>query len=154
MRRSALSLALYSAIAVLFATSGCASAFMAGSEPSKVPPADPEVVYTSGVCEDLTNGSSVNAEGISYYLEPGGAALQEFAKGNGARITNHWAAADGEHYFTYVRTAHGYEIVIPADRGPQATRFVYLKGTFKAQTIDGTLRPSGEPRFKCPLARQ
>jgi len=142
----------------LLATLGTAcspNTFMAAGRTSDAPPPSPSAVYVASACVNLANGGTVPAHGLRYYVERGNAAIHEFdANGeNGTRTANTWHAADGQHFFMWVRRGHGYEIVLPKDGGPVAKRFIYLHGTYKAYREGEVLKVSGSPALMCPLAK-
>jgi hypothetical protein len=142
----------------LWAT-GCASMFMAGSNPVSGPPASPEAVCKVPTCTMVSdNSQTAGPANQTYYLGREGHALVlfELDQGHsGAKITNHWSDEQGDHFFTYVRTSHGWEYIIPRDRSQPGVRLVYPKGTYATGTVNGTTRVvQGSPMLRCPLVCQ
>ena len=150
------------AVALLaLATAGCAAgSFLVGAQMHDTgAPAGASAIYTIATCESLTGAAPVaGPAGTQYYLELGGAqpSLYELdASGNGARIVNHWTDAEGDHFFTYVKTSGAWHYVIPKDAAQPAMRFAYeAKGTWDTVTEGGVIKPTGNPSWKCPLAKK
>lgn len=138
-----------------YALFGCASAFMSGSEPAKTPPANPKATFVVKSCTLITDGSTVNIPGgITYYLDEdsAGTSLYEFdSAGRGAKFTNNFSDSEGLHFINYVKTSHGYEIIVPQSAGQQGKRLVYIKGSFKAYDDAGIMKFRGAPGYDCPF---
>ncbi|HSA21296.1 MAG TPA: hypothetical protein P5076_07600, partial [Myxococcota bacterium] len=99
------------------AAAGCtAGFFLVGAQMHDTgAPAGAGAIFTIATCESLTGAAPVaGPAGIQYYLDLAGAqpSLYELdAAGNGARIVNHWVDAEGDHFFTYVKTAGAWHYV-------------------------------------------
>ena len=86
----------------------------------------------------------------SQYPRPGSTAFD--ARGNGAKITNHWQDAEGLHFFTYVRTSHAYELVLPENHKQAGKRRVFPRGTYQtSEDAGGVVRPGGSPGATCEM---
>ncbi|MFO0549011.1 MAG: hypothetical protein U0271_11530 [Polyangiaceae bacterium] len=145
------------AVASLGFGTGCTANFMmVGSNQAEAPPASPEATYKVPKCVMVgTDQSTVAGPTGSYYLatEDGKLVLYEMDGGSGARIDNHWTDADGDHFFTYVRSRQGWHYVIPKDRTQPGKRYVLglgLKYTYE-QREDGALHPIGDPAAMCEM---
>ena len=133
---------------------GCASMFLNGgrfadgSEKGRV-----IAKYKVESCVG-TDGSPMQAPDAEYWLlkEPSGAlALAEMdARGEGTVITNTWASADGDHFFTWVMSS-GWEFVIPRDLNQAGTRIVYV-GVANTKSGEVT-KPTSAPSAKCAMPR-
>jgi len=97
----------------------CASAFMEGSKPVTGAPPAPLAVCTVPSCTMAANNAPMaGPTGQTYYVARGsaGPVLYELDRNQkGAAITNHWRDAQGDHFFTYVRTSHAWEYILPHD---------------------------------------
>jgi hypothetical protein len=122
-------------------------------------PEDASAILTAPVCESLRGGKSVaGPAGVKYHLMLGLAtpSLYELDDtGSGARILNHWADADGYHFFSYVATSGAWHYVFPKDATQTAMRYAYeTNGTWSTIDVDGVIKPTGTPAWKCPLIKQ
>ena len=134
----------------------CASAFMEGSKPVTGAPPAPLAVCTVPSCTMAANNAPMaGPTGQTYYVARGsaGPVLYELDRNQkGAAITNHWRDAQGDHFFTYVRTSHAWEYILPHDANQAGVRLVYLKGTYVAGPVAGTIRVTfGTPTARCPM---
>ncbi len=152
-------MAMITALAILCA--GCTAGFyLVGAEMhERGAPAGAGAVYTAPLCESTGGAGSVaGPAGIQYHLELGGAqpALYELdAAGNGARIVNHWTDAEGDHFFTYVKTAGAWHYVFPADAAQPPVRYAYeANGAWNTLAEGAVIKPTGTPSWKCPLVKQ
>jgi hypothetical protein len=111
--------------------------------------------YTVEPCVLIADDTKLGAPEVEYWLIKDGEGIALFERdkaGEGSIIENHWSAKDGDHFFVYVRTSHGWEYILPEDRGQDAVRLVYLKGSYeKNEGEDGVTRPGGKPAAKCVL---
>lgn len=144
---------------VVLLIGGCASTFMAGSQPHKGVPANVVAVYTVPKCINQNNDSTIDGpRGITYYLvktESGPVLYELDQKGSGAAITNYWKDENGMNFLTYVKTSHGWQYVIPDDKTKPAVRKCYVRGTFRVMSVDGVLKvTSGSPTFSCKMILQ
>ena len=144
---------------VVLLIGGCASTFMAGSQPHKGVPANVVAVYTVPKCINQNNDSTIDGpRGITYYLvktESGPVLYELDQKGSGAAITNYWKDENGMNFLTYVKTSHGWQYVIPDDKTKPAVRKCYVRGTFRVMSVDGVLKvTSGSPTYSCEMILQ
>jgi hypothetical protein len=129
---------------------------MSGFEGAKVPPANPTATYRVTSCKDVATGEETRVN-LRYYLasDARGPSLYEFdaAGGDGSRIWNHFVDAEGTHFVLYVRTSHGYEMLVPADKSLPGERRVFLAGTFRAYSDyeGGPMKLRGTPRIRCSM---
>lgn len=143
-------------LALALSALACASAFMSGFESVKAPPANPTATYRVKSCTTVDSGEKTPVD-LRYYLadEADGPVLYEFASagGTGSKITNHFTDAEGTHFVLYVRTSHGYEMVVPQDNARPGERRVFLAGTFKAYRDQegGPMKLRGTPQIRCPM---
>ena len=138
---------------------GCASAFMAGSQPHSGIPGSPIAAYKIQTCKHVSDGSSIDGpRDTMYYLArtDTGLVLYELdSKGNGAAITNYWKDENGMNFLTYVKTSHGWQYVIPEDKTKPAVRQCFVRGTFRVQDVDGVMKvTSGSPTYNCEMMPQ
>ena len=144
---------------VVLLIGGCASTFMAGSQPHNGVPANAVAVYTVPKCINQNNDSTIDGpRGITYYLvktESGPVLYELDQKGSGAAITNYWKDENGMNFLTYVKTSHGWQYVIPDDKTKPAVRKCYVRGTFRVMSVDGVLKvTSGSPTYSCEMILQ
>lgn len=137
---------------------GCSGWFMVGSRPATVAPRNALAEYTVSQCVKVKDGSPMEGPDATYYLASnpaGGLALYELDSGdNGAMITNHWVDGAGDHFFTFVKTSHGWEYVIAPDRSG-GERLVFPSGTYTTTEEKGVLRVKGsEPVARCTMTRR
>jgi hypothetical protein len=82
-----------------------------------------------------------------FTLLPDRSALFESGT-SGILIQNHWTAADGDHYFTWV--TNGWEYIFPKEPGALATLLWYKNVTVE-KFPDGTTHPTGGAVSSCDL---
>lgn len=120
----------------------CASMFLHGGDFVKRGE-QPEVLV-----DYIANGEGVPA-GATYQLvrTASGAEgiFERSADGSGTVITNRWRAEDGDHFFCWVGSSHGYEYVVPLDRAEPVRKYVYPAGYYSVDVQDGVQRP------ECPV---
>lgn len=138
---------------------GCASSFMAGSQPHTGIPGSSIASYKILTCEHISDGSSIDGpKDTTYYLAQtdNGPVLYELdSKGSGAAITNYWKDINGMNFLTYVKTSHGWQYVIPEDKTKPAVRQCYVRGTFRVTNVEGVLKvTSGSPTYTCEMIPQ
>lgn len=149
---------LVALLAVVLCT-GCFSKLvsnqMIGADYVKQLPAETLARYSIHKCTLTAYESTIDGPvGTTYYLEQGetGLALYELNEdGKGARITNHWEADDGDHFFTMVKRSHAWEYIIPKDRKQPAKRLVYTGGAYSTATDGDLVKPVGKPSAICPM---
>jgi hypothetical protein len=146
-------------LAATVAVAACSAAdFMVGSKPAKVPPTQAAATYQITACRNLADQSAVPLPApLSYYLAQGpqGLALWEFDQaGNGSVITNAWSDGQQDHFFTYIKTSVGFEIVLPTDRSQPGTRLVYSHGGFDVDTQGSVMHVRGTPAVSCVMVPQ
>ena len=129
--------------------------FRGSFEPASEPPVNAAGSWTVSSCASADGSPIAIRRPFKYLLEegPAGAWLYEFEADwkNGARTSNHWEDAEGLHFFMYVKTAQGFEFVIPKDRSQQAVRKMYTKRSYELVEIEGTIRPRGMASVTCPM---
>ena len=116
---------------------GCASMFMGGGR---------LVSRNSKPREVVVNYRAEGAvpPNVTYQLvqtEKGLAMFERSADGSGALLETRWTDEAGDHFAGWVRTSHAYEFVVPAERTKPVKGFVYAKGYYTFQNIDGVNRP-------------
>ncbi|MCP4370523.1 MAG: hypothetical protein GY797_20780 [Deltaproteobacteria bacterium] len=150
---------IYISSIVMFLISGCASTFMAGSQPHKGIPSNTIAVYKVPKCINQNDSSTIDGpKGITYYLvetESGPILYELDQKGSGAAITNYWKDENGMNFLTYVKTSHGWQYVIADDKTKPAVRKCYVRGTFRVMDVNGVLKvTSGNPTYNCEMIPQ
>lgn len=143
----------------VFLICGCASAFMAGSQPHTGIPGNSIAVYKIPTCRHISDGSSIDGpKDTAYYLtvtETGPVLYELDSNGDGAAITNYWKDENGMNFLTYVKTSHGWQYVIPEDKTKPAVRQCYVRGTFQVENMEGVLKvASGSPTYTCEMIPQ
>jgi hypothetical protein len=140
----------------LFSTAGSpvwAGFFLQGARKAKADPPDVIAKYDIEPCVMIADGSPAGAPGAEYWLFEESGELMLFERsgsGDGAIIENHWKDEDGDHFFAWVRSSHGWEYIIPENRTADAVRFVYVKGSYGGKNNEqGARVPSGEPTARC-----
>jgi hypothetical protein len=143
------------------AVAGCtAGFFLVGAQMHDAgAPASAGAIYTVPTCESLTGAAPVaGPAGYQYYLDLAAAppSLYELdGAGNGARIVNHWVDAEGDHFFTYVKTSGAWHYVIPRDAAQPAMRYAYeANGAWSTAEEGGVIKPTGTASWKCPMIKK
>ncbi len=137
----------------LFLLLGCASVFMQGGT---IVPEDYQVqkVIVSYRAEGTV------PERIQYFLvetDRGLAIFERSEDGSGCLMQTHWQDDQCDHFAAWISPSYvpkrfqgrkfgagmgpAYEFVVPFDRSKEAKKFVYEKGTYRVQAIDGMWRP-------------
>jgi hypothetical protein len=136
-------------------TSASAGFFLQGARKAKADPQDVIAKYDIEPCVMIADGSPAGAPGAEYWLFEESGELRLFersGRGDGAIIENHWKDEDGDHFFAWVRSSHGWEYIIPENRTADAVRFVYVKGSYGGENNEqGARVPRGEPAARCYL---
>lgn len=125
------------AMSALVIATGCASMFMKGGSLANAG-YQPQKVLVTYKAEGAT------PPGTTYLLvltERGEAMFERSPDGSGALFETRWTDDQGDHFAGWVATSHGYEFVVPRDRGKPAKRYVYPKGYYTLQTVNGQERP-------------
>jgi hypothetical protein len=142
----------------LFATAGTivwAGFFLQGARKAKADPPDVIAKYAIKPCVMIADGSPAGAPDAEYWLFEESGKLKLFersGRADGAIIENYWVEDDGDHFFAWVRTSHGWEYIIPHDRTADAVRLVYVKGSYGGENNEqGARVPRGEPVARCDL---
>jgi hypothetical protein len=120
------------------ALAGCASMFMHGGDLVGAGyQAQPIVTFRAeGTVPDGVTYSIVRT------LDGGQGIFERSADGSGTVITNRWRDAQGDHFFGWVGSSHGYEYVFPADRSQPGVKIVYPAGYYSVSTdAQGVERP-------------
>jgi hypothetical protein len=147
---------LVAALVVAVSSSAWAGFFMQGARKAKGD-LESQIIkkYAIEPCVMVADGSPAGGPEVEYWLIKDGEGIALFERdkeGGGSVIENHWSAKDGDHFFVYVRTSHGWEYILPEDRGQEAVRLVYPKGSYeKNEGEDGVTRPGGNPAARCVL---
>jgi len=139
----------------------CVGAIGCGGTPKGVeivtaPPARPEGKWEVSTCVEQSGQRVSLMTPLTYYLErgPSGPVLYEFLGGAGSRLTNHWTATDGEHFFVYA--AHpmvpSVEVLVPSNSDvPGLRRYYSGLGADQVTEEGGVKRPAGEATGVCPM---
>jgi len=159
---------LFCCVTILFFFSGCASlkvqnAFLQGGT------VVPENYNVQKVIVSYRAEGTVS-ERIKYFLIETNGVLSIFERsedGSGSLLQTRWQDDQGDHFAAWVsppfipirlqsskhyRGGPAYEFVVPFDRSKEAKRFVYQKGKFTIQIVNGIARPvPKDPEIK-PVA--
>jgi hypothetical protein len=134
------------------ATGACGgSVHGAQSAPSDYAPEASGASYGIDYCTD-DKKTVVDGPDAVYEQVDGNKALLERARypATGAPantlFTNHWTAADGDHYFGWL-SGNGWEFILANGKG---VRLVYT-GVDVADGPDDTTRPTGAPAMRCEM---
>ena len=127
---------------------GCASMFISGGSlvPAGFKPQNILITYRA---------EGTVPPGVGYQLvqtEKGTAILERSPDGSGTLFQTSWRDEQGEHFAGWVKTSHGYEFVVPLDRSKPAKKYVYPKGFYSIQEINGISRPVPTTTME-PVAR-
>ena len=142
---------LFCCVTMLFFFSGCASlkvqnAFLQGGT------VVPENYNVQKVIVSYRAEGTVS-ERIKYFLIETDGVLSIFERsedGSGSLLQTRWQDDQGDHFAAWVsppfiskrlQSGPAYEFVVPFDRSKEAKRFVYQKGKFTIQMINGITRP-------------
>lgn len=144
---------------LVFLICGCASTFMAGSQPHTGIPNSSSAVYKILTCQQVSDSTSIDGpKDMTYYLaetETGPVLYELDNEGKGAAITNYWKDENGMNFLTYVKTNHGWQYVIPENKTKPAVRQCYVRGTFRVKNVEGVLKvTSGSPTYTCEMIPQ
>ncbi|HOX43908.1 MAG TPA: hypothetical protein PK668_09920 [Myxococcota bacterium] len=147
------------ALAAIAATGCGADWFIVGAQVHKTgAPAQATAIYTGQPCENMKGtGTKAVKDGDQIYLDLGSTPPSLYgldATGNGVRFSNHWADAEGDHFFMYVKASIAEHFVFPRDPALPAVHYSYESGDWLAKEEGGVLKPLGAPTWKCPLVRK
>jgi hypothetical protein len=81
------------------------------------------------------------AEYLLIQTERGPAILERGQDGSGTLFETHWKDSAGDHYAGWVATSHAYEYVISGNNRGPGKKYVYPKGYYSIQSIEGVSRP-------------
>ena len=151
---------------MLFLLSGCATVMSTFSQGGKVVPKGYNI---QKVIVAYRAEGEVPAR-VQYFLietDEGLAIFERSEDGSGSLLQTRWQDDQGDHFAVWVsppfipirlqsskhyRGGPAYEFVVPFDRSKEAKRFVYQKGKFTIQIINGIARPvPKDPEIK-PVA--
>lgn len=135
--------------------SGCANMMISGATITKSDYGKNSIAsYRFANCIDPTSGSSTQKPDATVHLvrkENGLALFERSADGTGTLVTNHWLAADGDHYFAWIGIADlGFEYVFPQGGKREGKRVSYI-AMKSSKHSDGSTRPSSTPGESCEL---
>jgi hypothetical protein len=134
-------------LAVVVATTGCASMFLHGGRLGKKGTATTGALAKWDVpaCHGHDGRSFPPPAGIRYFLMKGPAGEELFEQssdGSGAIITNRWNDTEGTHFYAWVKSS-GWEYILSGP-GQPGRRLVYVNGSENE-------RPRGEPMAECAM---